>query len=59
MIIGIYVTFTFSTAEDIELGPLAEKSATPGDNHFPITVFGILSLAIGDLKREMVTDKQI
>lgn len=48
--IGIYVKFfTFSTAGDIELGPLAEKSATLGDNHFPITVFGILSLAIGDL----------
>lgn len=31
------------------LGPLDEKDATRGDVHFPITVFGKLRLAVGNL----------
>lgn len=34
------------------LGPLDEKDATLGDIHFPITVFGKLSLAAGNLPDE-------
>jgi len=35
------------------LGPLDEKDATLGDIHFPITVFGKLSLAVGNLPHEL------
>ena len=31
------------------LGPLDEKEATRGEVHFPITVFGKLRLAVGNL----------
>ncbi|KAF4404129.1 hypothetical protein G4B88_014585 [Cannabis sativa] len=37
------------TAGVRELGPLDEKVATRGDVHLPITVFGELSIAVGDL----------
>lgn len=40
---------TFSTVGDTVLGPLDEKEATRGDAHAPITVFGELSFAIGNL----------
>lgn len=42
-------TVTFRTSGVMELGPLAEKEATRGETHFPITVFGSLSFAIGNL----------
>lgn len=45
--------FTFSTAGDMELGPLDEKDATRGDDHFPMTVLGKLSFAVGDLHKEV------
>lgn len=35
------------------LGPLDEKDATLGDVHFPITVFGKLSLAAGNLRHKL------
>lgn len=37
----------------MELGPLAEKYATRGDAHFPTTVFGLPSFAVGDLRQEV------
>lgn len=42
-----------STAGDMELGPLDEKYATCGDAHFPVTVFGNFSFAVGDLHRQV------
>jgi len=35
------------------LGPLDEKDATLGDIHFPITVFGKVSLVVGNLPHEL------
>lgn len=52
---------TFSTVGDTVLGPLDEKEATRGDAHAPITVFGELSFAIGNLphKLKCLTMKKI
>jgi hypothetical protein len=44
--------YTFSTVGDKVLGPLDEKDATLGDIHFPITDFGKLILAVGNLPHE-------
>lgn len=41
----------------MELGPLDEKDATRGDTHFPISVLGKLSFAVGDLHEEMDKEK--
>lgn len=38
----------------MELGPLDEKYATCGDAHFPITVLGNFSFAVGDLHQEVL-----
>lgn len=43
---------TFRTDGDKELGPLEENDATLGDANLPITVFGMLSFAVGDLHVE-------
>lgn len=37
----------------MELGPLDEKYATCGDAHFPATVFGNFSFAVGDLHQQV------
>lgn len=49
---NLRLEYTFNTVGDMVLGPLDEKDATLGDIQFPITVFGKLRLAIGNLPHE-------
>lgn len=49
----IRLGYTLSTVGDMLLGPLDEKDATRGDTHFPITVFGKLRLAVGNLLHKL------